>query len=94
MCNEKNHSIIVKLVLVEEMQIVLGKRILNGTPFDTSGQFATQTQNARVDIKSLLCTQDTSNHTIKIIKDKLLMEGKCVVLSGKNSAQAPKDYPK
>ena len=82
-------------MLDSEMQIIWGKRrILNATYYDISSQFALQTQNANVNIKSFLCTQDTSNHTIKLSKDKLLMDGKTAVVHGKNSAHAPKDYPK
>ena len=47
-----------------------------------------------MDIKLFLCTQDTSNHAIKIRKDKLLMDGIPVVVPGKNSPHAPKDKPK
>ena len=41
-----------------------------------------------------LCTEDTSNPTIKISKDKKLIDGKPVVVPGKNSADANNDYPK
>ena len=68
--------------------------MLNGTPYDISHQFASQTQIAGADIKSFFYTQDTSNHTIKISKDKQHMNGKPVVIHGKNSFQAPKDHPK
>ena len=77
----KNHSIIVKLVLDEEMQIVWGKRkMLNGTTYDISSLFAAQTHNTRSDIKSFLHMQDTVNHTVKMSKDKLLMDGKPVMV--------------
>ena len=80
----KNHSIIVKFVLDEEMQIIWGeRRMLKGNPYGINDQFAPETQNARTDIKSFLHTQDTSNYTIKISKDKLLMDGKPVVVRGK-----------
>ena len=65
--------------------------MLNGTPYNISGP---QTQNATADIKSFLYTEYTSYHTIKISKDKLLMDSKPVVVPGKYSAHAPKDYPK
>ena len=53
----KNHSIIVKFLLDEEMQIKWGKRrMLNGSLYDISSQFAPQILNARADIKSSLCS--------------------------------------
>ena len=37
----RNHSIMVKYVLDEEMQIMWNKRrMLNGTPYDISGHFS------------------------------------------------------
>ena len=62
-------------VLDDKMQTVWG------TPYDISGQFAPKTQNTRVDTTSFLPTQDTSNHTLNISKDKLLIDGKHVMLA-------------
>ena len=78
---DENHCIKVKAVLYEEMQIVCGKRkMLNGTPYDISGQYCST--NTRADIKLFLHMQDISNHTIKTSKDKLLMDSKCLVVPG------------
>ena len=57
--------------------------MLNGTFYDISSKFALKIQNARVHIKLFLLTEDTSNHTIKISKNKLLMDGRPVVVPDK-----------
>ena len=91
----KKYSFIVKFVLDEEIQIMLGKRrMLNGTPTNIIGLFAPQSQNARVYMKLFLNTLNTSNEIIMISKDKVHMDGKAVVILGKNGALKPKDYLK
>ena len=65
----KNHSIIVTFVPDEEMQIMWHKRrMLNGTPYNISGQFPTQTH------KTL------SIILLRYGKDELLMDDKPVVV--------------
>ena len=82
---KKNHSIIVKFVLDEEMQCGVKDGYSMLTPMVPAVEF--------VDVKLFLHTEDTSNHTIKVSKDKIPMDGKPVVAHGKNSGHAPKDYP-
>ena len=93
MCKKKLHSVIVRFVLDEEIQIVWGKgRMPNSTSYNISSQIAPQAQNAGADIKSFLCTEDTSNYTIKLSKDKLFRVGNPVVVPDKKGSHAPKDY--
>ena len=91
----KKCPIIVKCFLDEEMQIAWGKRrMLHGIPYDISNLFSPQSQNARMDAKSLPYTWDISNHTIKTSKDKLPVDIKSAVVPGKHNPHALYDCPK